>query len=125
MGENEMATKAGTSGKAGSWTGVIRVDGDVVWSCGHHHRNRDHSTYTSGRSAHSCASFCLDIARNPQRPASLRRWANLSTHHHREFDSIRSTLAQLEYAETQADAIRLAINEPLPKFLGSYADSFA
>lgn len=120
-----MATKAGTTGSARSWQGVIRVNGKIVWTCGHHHTNRDQSSWTNGRSALSCARVCLDIAQNPERPASLRRWANLSTHHTRDFSNIRSTLAHLEYAETQADAIRMAINEPVPKFLSAYADSFA
>jgi hypothetical protein len=44
----------------GQWRGVIRVNGQLVWSCGHAHRNRDHSSHVNGMSALDCARLELE-----------------------------------------------------------------
>ena len=43
---------------SGMYEGVIRDKnkrGAIVWSCGHHHKNRDNYTVTSGPGASMCA----------------------------------------------------------------------
>jgi len=56
----------GTRRDGTGWTGVVRRDGQVVWECGHSHRNRDTSTATSGRSARDCMLRAAKAARLPE-----------------------------------------------------------
>lgn len=51
--------QAGVTGHARAWQGVIRVDGKVVWNCGHTHTNRDNWGSWNGKSARSCARGVL------------------------------------------------------------------
>lgn len=54
-----MNLKAGVTGDAQNWAGVIRDGKKAVWACPHHHYNR-HNTTMANLSAYECASFVLD-----------------------------------------------------------------
>lgn len=49
-------------GKAGSWTGVVKLDGEAIVECGHTHVNRDGG---SKFSAVSCVASLLYVATRP------------------------------------------------------------
>ena len=48
--------------EGGSYQGVIRVEGKVVWGCPHHHQNRDTVTHLN-TAASPCALIALDYAK--------------------------------------------------------------
>lgn len=54
------------------WEGVLKDGINVVWTCGHYHRNRDHGSKFSGSSACECARKEL-LRRNPEYVAAMRR----------------------------------------------------
>lgn len=61
--------KAGYCGSAGSWRGVIKsLNGDVVYTCDHTHRNREQTTRTNGTSAVTCARRVIDTIHELQDP---------------------------------------------------------
>lgn len=54
-------------GHRNAWTGVIKDarTNETLWSCGHLHQNRDHSS-PYNYAAKSCAHAHLDAATNPE-----------------------------------------------------------
>lgn len=70
--------KAGHTGGPGGWRGVLRLNGRIVWTCPHVHRNRDHSSLSEW-SARSCSYLMLDlILRGEEVIRLMRQYANTS-----------------------------------------------
>lgn len=56
---------ASWTGTSLNWHGVIKFGRDTVWTCAHSHHNRNHSSYSTGQSAHECAREVLRVAQMP------------------------------------------------------------
>lgn len=56
---NQTEFKAGVTGKARNWVGVIRRGKKIVWRCPHVHNNRDQYSRSNGASAFNCATTAL------------------------------------------------------------------
>lgn len=62
------------TGGQGGWHGAIAVGRRIVWTCPHHHVNRDQSS-TVNHSAHDCARVVLLATTNPTGFDAARKWA--------------------------------------------------
>ena len=56
------------------WEGVLKNNDEIVWACGHYHRNRDIGSRFAGKSACDCARSEL-LNRNPEYVEAVRRAA--------------------------------------------------
>lgn len=56
----------------GTWGGTLKAFGRVVWTCDHHHINRDHSSMLRGTCAMDCARAEL-LARSKVNPV-IGQW---------------------------------------------------
>jgi len=100
-----MALRVSHRGGPGCWEGVLRAaDGSVAWACGHHHANRNQSTFTSGRAATSCAGLMLMLIEKPDYLQTMREWTQRYARSRADFETVRL----LEAFAPVADELRRA-----------------
>jgi hypothetical protein len=97
----------------GPYRGVIRVDGRIVWTCDHDHRNRERTTRFGGVGARRCAAIVLEAATIA--PSSLARreaWLRIGPSAVESAGAIailRAEQAQQDYARSVAATVRAAL----------------
>lgn len=100
-----MTIKASYRGGAGGWMGVVKIDGRQVWECGHWHKNRDRSTFTSGFSACACAGTMVALLTDATYLSRMRQWAATT-----RYDP-RPTLSLIEAFEPTANSLRASMEQ--------------
>lgn len=98
--------KIGTRRAGDRWMGVIRVNGKIVWECGHNHKNRDQSTVSSGQSASACARAAHAAATNTE----YGKWADAMGYSSMTRGPSPQAIAIVQRAREAAPAVRAALH---------------